>query len=201
VVFVAETTGGHSFIIPSLIGAACAYAISGEASASGDQRLHEIVKLYGFTGVSVRELMRTDVTSVQASATVQDFADSIAQQHDHVVYPVIDNARVIGTVSVTMLGRIAPAEWTATRIGDVADDNVSTIAVDADLTEAYRLLLRENSQRVLFVMSDGRLEGIVTGTDILLSLQAREGRPGRPPVGSNHQDYQESDRRHSRPLR
>jgi hypothetical protein len=53
----------------------------------------------------------------------------------------------------------------------------------------------------LFVMSDGRLEGIVTGTDILLSLQAREGRPGRPPVGSNHQDYQESDRRHSRPLR
>ena len=36
---VSETTGGHSFIIPALIGAACAYAVSGEASASGDQRL------------------------------------------------------------------------------------------------------------------------------------------------------------------
>jgi CIC family chloride channel protein len=33
VLFVAETTGGHSFIIPALIGAACAYAVSGEASA------------------------------------------------------------------------------------------------------------------------------------------------------------------------
>jgi chloride channel protein, CIC family len=41
VVFVAEATGGHAFIIPSLIGAAVAYAVSGEASASGDQRLHE----------------------------------------------------------------------------------------------------------------------------------------------------------------
>lgn len=41
VVFVAETTGGHTYIIPSLIGAACAYAISGESSASGDQWLHE----------------------------------------------------------------------------------------------------------------------------------------------------------------
>jgi len=41
VVFVAETTGGHPYIIPSLIGAACAYAISGESSASGDQWLHE----------------------------------------------------------------------------------------------------------------------------------------------------------------
>ena len=41
VVFVAEATGGHAFIIPSLIGAAVAYAISGDASVSGDQRLHE----------------------------------------------------------------------------------------------------------------------------------------------------------------
>ncbi len=47
VVFVAEATGGHAFIIPSLIGAAVAYAVSGDASASGDQRLHEAVKVHG----------------------------------------------------------------------------------------------------------------------------------------------------------
>ena len=41
VVFVAEATGGHSFIIPALIGAAVAYAVSGDASASGDQRMHD----------------------------------------------------------------------------------------------------------------------------------------------------------------
>jgi CIC family chloride channel protein len=40
VVFVAEATGGHAFIIPALIGAAVAYAVSGDASASADQRLH-----------------------------------------------------------------------------------------------------------------------------------------------------------------
>jgi CIC family chloride channel protein len=45
VVFVAEATGGHAFIIPALIGAAVAYAVSGDASASGDQRLHEGVKV------------------------------------------------------------------------------------------------------------------------------------------------------------
>ncbi len=41
VVFVAEATGGHAFIVPALIGAAVAYAVSGDASVSGDQRLHE----------------------------------------------------------------------------------------------------------------------------------------------------------------
>lgn len=40
VVFVAEATGGHGFIIPALVGAAVAYAISGDASLSGDQRVH-----------------------------------------------------------------------------------------------------------------------------------------------------------------
>jgi chloride channel protein, CIC family len=41
VVFVAEATGGHAYIVPALIAAAVAYAVSGEASVSGDQRLHE----------------------------------------------------------------------------------------------------------------------------------------------------------------
>jgi CIC family chloride channel protein len=53
VVFVAEATGGHAFIIPALIGAAVAYAVSGDASASGDQRLHEgerLRKLEGSVG-------------------------------------------------------------------------------------------------------------------------------------------------------
>jgi len=50
VVFVAEATGGHAFIIPALIGAAVAYAISGDASASGDQRLHEGEKVRALKG-------------------------------------------------------------------------------------------------------------------------------------------------------
>ncbi len=41
VTFVAEATGGHAFIIPALIGAAVAYAVSGDASVSGDQHVSE----------------------------------------------------------------------------------------------------------------------------------------------------------------
>ena len=59
VVFVAETTGGHSYIIPSLIGAAVAYAISGEASVSGDQHLHEMAKIAELSGMTVRDVMQT----------------------------------------------------------------------------------------------------------------------------------------------
>ena len=36
-----SATGGHAFIVPALIGAAVAYAVSGDASTSADQRVHE----------------------------------------------------------------------------------------------------------------------------------------------------------------
>jgi CIC family chloride channel protein len=177
VVFVAETTGGHSFLIPSLIGAACAYAISGEASASGDQRLHEVVKLYGFTGVAVREVMQAAVVSVDANATIREFADSIAAHHGHVNYPVADNGQIVGTISIAALGRFAPDRWDATRVGDAANRNVPAIAADADVAEALRMLAREDSQRILFVIAgNGDIEGIVTGGDILRSLQHRDAR-------------------------
>jgi chloride channel protein, CIC family len=45
VIFVAEATGGHAYIIPTLVGAAVAYAVSGKASVSSDQRIHEGVRL------------------------------------------------------------------------------------------------------------------------------------------------------------
>jgi CIC family chloride channel protein len=53
--FVAETTGGHVFIIPALIGSAVAYAVSGDASVSGDQRLHETMRATAQTHQQVCE--------------------------------------------------------------------------------------------------------------------------------------------------
>jgi chloride channel protein, CIC family len=44
VVFMAETTGGHGFLIPALVGAAIAYVISGDASVSPAQHVHSRVE-------------------------------------------------------------------------------------------------------------------------------------------------------------
>jgi CIC family chloride channel protein len=172
VVFVAETTGGHSYIIPSLIGAACAYAISGEASASGDQRLYEAVRFSGIAGVPVREVMRRQVVSARASATLRDFASTIAAHYNHAIFPVVENDSVVGTIAVWALSRIPAEQWDRVRVGDVCDRKVERIAPGSDVMEALRLLAREDSRQILMVTSDGgALEGIVTKTDILRSFQ------------------------------
>jgi len=171
VVFIAETTGGHSFIIPSLIGAAVAYAISGEASISGDQHLHEVAKIAGLTNIRVRDVMEKHVISVQAGATLSDFARSVAAHHQHSIFPVRDDRRTIGLVSVSALGRVAPEKWDETTVDAIADQEVTRVAEDCDLMEALRLLVREKADQMLLVTdADGALVGIVTKTDILRAV-------------------------------
>jgi CIC family chloride channel protein len=171
VVFVAETSGSHSYIIPTLIGAAIAYAVSGEASVSGDQRLHQAARLSELGGLKVADVMQRRVVGVQASSTLRAFADSVAAHHRYTVFPVYDGARTIGTIPVWALGKVPLERWEQTRVGDIADSDLSWIAPDTDLNEALRLLARENAPQILLVTAAaGSLEGIVTKTDILRSL-------------------------------
>ena len=79
--FCAEATGGHAFIIPALIGAAVAYAVSGDASASADQQLHEGVKLQRLGGIPVSRVMQQQMVSVQASSSLKEFIGGLSHTH------------------------------------------------------------------------------------------------------------------------
>src|SRR5271154_848244 len=185
VVFVAETTGGHSYIIPSLIGAAVAYAISGEASVSGDQHLHETAKLAELSGMTVRDVMRPDVVAVQAKSTIREFVASVAAHHRHTIFPVYEGEQVVGTVSISDVSRVAPEEWDKATVSESAERNAIRVTDDCDLSEALRLLLRErNAQMILVVDGAGALQGIVTKTDILRAVRMSSEEP--PPFRRPH---------------
>ncbi len=177
VIFVAETTGGLSVLIPSLIGAAVAYAVSGEASVSADQRLHEVVKLSGPTGIKVAQIMTTQVIGVQAGATVRDFFDTVASIHRHQVYPVFEGARAVASISLWELSGVAADQWNQVQVGSIAHGEIVRIQDDADLGEAVRLLTQERRTRLLLVTrEDGTPAGIVTHSDVLQALEPGGGR-------------------------
>lgn len=174
VVFVAEATGAHSFIIPTLIGAAVAYAVSGEASVSGDQRLHEGVKGFDVWKIPVREVMQRQIVSVPASSNLREFADNITSHHHHAAFPVLDDGNLIGVVSLWTLGKVPPQKWASSNVGDLAGRRIIKVHPDCNLMEAMRLLMSQSGQHMLLVTSaKDHLEGIVTKTDILSAVNAR----------------------------
>ena len=186
-VFVAEATGAHAFIIPALIGAAVAYAISGDASASGDQRLHEGVKLQELTETTVGEVMQQQVVSAQASLTLHEFAGTLAPHTHHEGFPVFDGHELVGAVTLWAMVRTPTERWRTTRVRDLMDAGIGRVAPECDVSEALRLLLGEHRQPMLLVVSgEGEMQGIVTKTDILHALKTR--RESGDDSGGEHAD-------------
>jgi CIC family chloride channel protein len=172
VVFVAETTGGHSYIIPSLIGAAVAYAISGEASVSGDQHLHETAKLAELSGMFVRDVMQHNVVSAQASSTIREFVESVAIRHKHTIFPIYENGTAIATIFISDVTCVPPTDWDRVTTGELADRDAIRVTDDCDLSEALRLLVRERGPQMVLVIDDaGAMQGVVTKTDILRAVR------------------------------
>jgi len=185
VIFVAETTGGLSVLIPSLIGAAVAYAVSGEASVSADQRLHEVVKLSQPTGIKVAQIMTTQVIGVQAGTTVRDFFDTVASIHRHQVYPVFEGDHAVASISLWELSGVPADQWNQVKVGSVAHGEIVRIPKDADLGEAVRLLTQERNTRLLLVTNeDGTPAGIVTHSDVLQALEPGGSRNHRSEKGA-----------------
>jgi predicted transcriptional regulator len=90
----------------------------------------------------------------------------------HEAFPVFEDQRLLGAVNPLCITRIAPEKWSRTSLRDVVDQRVGTIAPDADVMEALRLLTTEHRQPMLLVVaSDGDVKGIVTKTDILQVLK------------------------------
>jgi CIC family chloride channel protein len=172
VVFVAETTGGHSFIIPSLIGAAVAYAISGEASVSGDQHLHETTKLAELSGMFVRDVMQHDVIAAQATSTIREFVQSVAVRHEHHIFPIYEDGNATATISIADVARVPPADWDRLTVGELADRDAIRVTDDCPLSEALRVLVRERGPQMVLVIDDaGAMQGVVTKTDILRAVR------------------------------
>jgi CIC family chloride channel protein len=174
VVFVAEATGGHAFIIPALIGSAVAYGVSGVASVSGDQHLHEGVKVFELRDIAVHDLMQRHVESVQASTTLREFAEVISPSSHHGTFPVLEGRDIVGILTARSLLNFPEDRWETTTVSELTERRIVKVLPNCDAMEALRLLLGERAQPMLLVASKtGKLEGIVTKTDLLGALKTR----------------------------
>ncbi len=152
---------------------------------SADQRLHEVVKLGGPTGIGVAGLMTTQVIGVQAGTAVRDFFDTVAGIHRHQVYPVFEGARAVASISLWELSGVPADQWNQVQVGSIAHGEIAHIPEDTDLGEAVRHPDpgAQEPHLLLVTAEDGTPAGIVTHSDVLQALE-----PGRRPVNNGSEE-------------
>jgi CBS domain-containing protein len=123
----------------------------------------------------IRDLMTSNPTTCDATATVADAAKLMAREGVGPI-PVVDGDRLVGLVTDRDIVVRVVAEGhdpSSTKLGDIASSDLKTVAPDDDLDVALHTMASAQVRR-LPVVEDGRLVGIVAQADV-----ARKGEDTR----------------------
>lgn len=125
-------------------------------------------------GEKVRRFMKSDPVTVSPSLSVEDLVEDYIYKHHYKMYPVVDDGKLIGCVTINQVKEIPKQERAQHTVGELAQacSEKNTISPDEDAMKALSNM-RKNHVSRLMVAKDDRLEGMISLKDMmgLLSLK------------------------------
>jgi Zn-dependent protease/predicted transcriptional regulator len=124
--------------------------------------------------VEAEDLMSPDLVRIPTGISIRDAVDRYFMRYDHGAFPVENESRTIGLVSLRGIRRIPQEDWARTRIEEAMDEVGDNLVVErtARMDRVLEKLQEGERQRVL-VTSDGEVVGIITPSDIARWLDRR----------------------------
>lgn len=174
IVFVFELTRDYDVMLP-LMGT-CVLAEIVAAALTRDSIMTEKLTRRGlrvstdyevdpFRTVHVRQIMTTDVATVDVAATIDEVSEHF-ERGGHSAYPIVDaDGRCVGIVSRGDMLRMADSPDTT--LGEVSSTDVVSIEPQALAVTALQRMLDESVDHLPVIDDDGQLLGICTRTDLM----------------------------------
>jgi Zn-dependent protease/predicted transcriptional regulator len=127
----------------------------------------------------VGDLMSAHPITVRPDMTIEEVVDEVVWRARFTTYPVVDGVTPVGLLAFSTLAAVPRSEWGDTRVADcmLALDRVPLLGRDTLVVDALSRVSGSEARRAL-VVDDGRLEGILSITDLLRALEL--GAPEHP---------------------
>jgi Zn-dependent protease/CBS domain-containing protein len=122
--------------------------------------------------VPVERLMRQDPPSVPSRITIDELINERIMRGDDHAFPVVENDRLIGLITLDDIRKIPKDEWLTTYVADIMTpgEKLMTVTLQEDAAEALRMLSRKDVNQ-LPVMEGNHLVGLLRRRDIVRWLQ------------------------------
>ena len=123
-----------------------------------------------FEGVTVRDVMTPDdeVVTVSPGTTLAELVDRMFRER-HTGYPVEENGRIVGLVTLEDARSVEPVERDAFLVEDVMTTDLATVDADAEAMTAFVDLQRHDVGRLL-VEDAGEIVGLITRSDLVTAF-------------------------------
>lgn len=148
-------------------------------AAGAEQRQAEVGE--SLSGVRVSDVMSSDPQTVPADIPVAKFIDRYLFGFRHTAFPLVEDGRPVGLVSLDRVREVSPDRRERTALRDVAcgPDELTLASPQETLTDLLPRLSQCTDGRAL-VVTDGHLVGIVSPSDINRAMLHGSVRHGSP---------------------
>jgi CBS-domain-containing membrane protein len=142
-------------------------------SAAG-QGYHQVIMREMLAHVRAEDLMDRHVQSISGNLTIQKLVDEFIFRHQDRTFIVADRGEIEGIISLEDVKKIPRDRWPTTRVSEAMTprEDLSTASPDDDGNKVLAELTNKRVHQVP-VVKDGKIEGIISRTDILHFLQLR----------------------------
>jgi Zn-dependent protease/CBS domain-containing protein len=125
-------------------------------------------------GEKVRRFMKSDPITVSPSISVDDLVEDYIYKHHFKMYPVVEDDRLIGCVTLSQVKTIPKEQRKDHNVRELVENcsERNTIGPDEDAMKALTTMRKTNSSR-LMVVEENKIVGVITLKDMmgLLSLK------------------------------
>jgi Zn-dependent protease/predicted transcriptional regulator len=117
----------------------------------------------------VSDFMRRDPVTVPPELKLADFVEDVVYRHHYKMYPVVDDARLLGSVAVGDLKSIPQNDWEDRSVRSIMQPVSADNAVDprSIATDLLPRMTRPGARTRYLVVDGGALAGVVTLKDLL----------------------------------
>ncbi|HKX32681.1 MAG TPA: site-2 protease family protein [Blastocatellia bacterium] len=135
--------------------------------------------------VPVHRLMRSDVPTVFPTLPVSSLVYDYLMRTDEQAFPVLDQGRIVGIVSLDDIRKVPRDQWELISVGQIMTrlNQLDAVSASEDAGEALEKLTRRNVRQVP-VVENGHWVGLLRLQDIYrwLEIQSRSRWPNSRPL-------------------
>jgi len=131
--------------------------------------------------MKLKEIMKSDASSISPSAPIQAAARQMREENIGFLPVCDDSDKVLGTVTdrdITVRV-VADGKSPSTKVEDVMSREVIAARPDDDLSEAERLMTKQQKSRLVVTDDQGKLKGVISLSDLAKNDEAGGARAMR----------------------
>jgi Zn-dependent protease/CBS domain-containing protein len=173
--------GGVAFLLTGNLAGGIWFAFIGWFLVQGARASYQELQLrHLLRGVEAHDVMARDLLRIPPDLSLQDAVDRYFMRYDHGAFPVEEQGRTVGLLTLRGVRRVPREQWPARRVRDamVSLGDQLMVPPDARMDQVMGKLEDGDANRVL-VVEDGEVVGIITSSDLTRWLQRWRAAAGR----------------------